>query len=100
MKPEFTCPDCKGHRLEEIQSDVTVASEIINVHQDCLDVGEQTNEGGDIDRFQCVDCGWVIRHMTNPDMEPGKLTLPMPVRDYGVLLKWLTDEESSRSEGE
>ena len=97
MTLNFTCPSCKGHKLEEIQKEAVITSEIVEVHPDYLDVGEQTNECGDIDRFQCVDCGWVLTLMPNPDMKPGKLTLPRPVRDYGVLFRWLEEQASLSS---
>jgi transcription elongation factor Elf1 len=57
----FTCPDCKGHRLEEIMVNVTVASEIIVIHS-CgyCEYGEPSNDCGVIDRYQCLDCGFMI----------------------------------------
>lgn len=70
----FTCPKCGKHRLEEIQQGVCVASEICHISDDDLTVlyGEQTNEGGVVERYQCGHCGWVLkdssqREITNED---------------------------------
>ena len=64
---EFTCPACGKHRLEEVMVGVTVASIIIAI-PDCgdLNYGEQTNENGTVDRYQCVDCGFVIPACDDP----------------------------------
>ncbi len=57
----FKCPQCGEDDLEEIQINVTVASEIWHI-ADGGDVqyGEQTNEDGETDRFQCMGCGWTV----------------------------------------
>jgi len=41
--------------------DVTVASELTEVHA-CGDheYGEQTNDGGVVERYQCMGCGHVL----------------------------------------
>ena len=61
---EFTCPNCQGHRLEEIMSGVTVASTVNSFEIEdgdiSFDYGEQSNEDGTIDRYQCMDCGHSI----------------------------------------
>ena len=62
----FTCPDCGGHNIEEVMEDVIVASRVINVWEGGdIDYGEQTNDGGVVDRFQCETCGWEIPAVTN-----------------------------------
>lgn len=59
---EFTCPGCGSHQLEEIMSDVVVASciTVIDDEYDELEYGEQTNSGGVVDRYQCENCGKLI----------------------------------------
>ena len=59
---KWKCPRCESARIEEILINVTVASVLTHVFQDCLDFeyGDQSNHGGDIDRYQCVDCGQAI----------------------------------------
>lgn len=64
MEAKFKCPKCQGTRLEEIMSDVVVASEIYSIEfedgeADC-NYGDQTNDDGVIDRFQCMGCGFHI----------------------------------------
>jgi hypothetical protein len=66
-KLEFTCPDCKGHTLEEIQDNVTVATEISGINNDgSLQYGEATNENGEVIFYQCADCGEVIHKDGDP----------------------------------
>lgn len=65
----FTCPKCFSRAIEEIMVDVTVASElrISEYEADATgpggisaSYGEQTNEGGHIERYQCGKCGYTI----------------------------------------
>ena len=62
---EFTCPKCGNHTLEEVMVG-TVASTDIHVIE-CggdifLDyVSEPTLDGGEVSRYQCGECGWVIK---------------------------------------
>lgn len=80
---EFTCPICGEHRLEEIMTDVVVASIITNLNEEGdHDYGEQVNEDGEVDHYQCVNCGWIIKH--------GSLeTLGNPITDVIELAKWI-----------
>lgn len=62
----FVCPKCGKADIEEVMSNVTVASEVGNM-ADIADNGqvalvyfEQTNEGGEVDRYQCETCGFLI----------------------------------------
>ena len=64
---KFTCQKCGKHRLEEVMTNVTVSSEIITIHTDeglgdCEYAGI-CNEGGEVDRFQCLSCGCVIENV-------------------------------------
>ncbi len=60
------CPSCK-HQLEEIMIDVMVASVIVSISE-CGDItyGDQTNDGGTVDRYQCMQCEYVIPSITDP----------------------------------
>lgn len=65
---QFTCPKCGGNGIEEIQVNITVASDIAQLWRDGdgivqTDYGEQTNDDGDgghVDRYQCGCCGYTI----------------------------------------
>ena len=58
---QFTCPNCKNHSLEEVMSNVSVASEISTIRSDGdIDYGEQTNEDGSVSQYQCMSCGYII----------------------------------------
>ena len=68
IKNAFVCPGCGGHRVEEVMSDTTVSTEV-NTVAECGDVeyGEDSHDGGVVDRFQCLDCGYVLP--CDPDAE-------------------------------
>jgi len=61
---EFTCPKCNEHRIEEIMVDVGVISEISRLlryeNGVGIEYGEQTNDDGHVDRYQCGGCGYTI----------------------------------------
>jgi hypothetical protein len=64
----FTCPECKSHRLEEVMVNVTLTSVITRIGEGGdLDYGLQIPEDGEIERYQCVDCGWVIPDCQNSE---------------------------------
>jgi hypothetical protein len=56
----FTCSSCGGHVIEEIMVKVVVASTLIIHHDGDVDYEDQTNEGGEVERFQCEGCGAVL----------------------------------------
>jgi len=60
--PQFTCKDCGSHRLEEIMTDVTMATEITDVGPggDLEYANGGAGDSGDVDRYQCLDCGHVV----------------------------------------
>jgi rubredoxin len=61
----FTCPTCGGHRLEEVLVGVVLYSVIDYVGASGgVEYGPENHEDGDIDRYQCVDCGWVMEGVT------------------------------------
>ncbi len=88
MKIKFTCPKCRpaapdGGRIEEVMTNVTVSAVLNEVHEDGdAEYGEQSNEGGEVDRFQCMNCGWIIRRFDNE-----------PITEYGELFDWLRKNE-------
>ena len=59
MNVKFVCPDCGGNRLECILYGTHVA-EITNIDEEGdFDYGEYESSG-DIERFQCLTCGYVL----------------------------------------
>ena len=64
----FDCPKCHSHRLEEVMTGVVVASRIRHVGSDGdMSYGEQSNEGGEVDHYQCMDCGYIIPDVANQE---------------------------------
>lgn len=63
----FKCPNCGSSRFEEIQVGVTVATRIedVGVFGDLV-YGDQTNEDGRVDRYQCEGCGKSITYTDPP----------------------------------
>lgn len=54
----FTCKRCGSHRLEEVMTDVVVSSEITDVGEGGdIEYGNVANDGGVVDRYQCLNCG-------------------------------------------
>ena len=65
----FKCPDCGRCRLEEIQVNVTVATRIEDIGDfGDLIYGDQTNDGGVVDRYQCENCGTHITDENGSDI--------------------------------
>jgi len=57
----FTCPNCGGYRLEEIQSGVTLSAESEGIGEGGeIEYGKKSGKDGVVERFQCVDCGWKV----------------------------------------
>ena len=70
MNLQFTCPLCGNHVLEEVMTGVTVTSKVNAI----TDGGEcvyrtQANEGGEIERYQCSDCGKVLHDDQGKDVD-------------------------------
>lgn len=67
---DWVCPACnKPSEIEEVMSNVTVASILVNIEADGFaDYDEQTNEGGSIERFQCSECGASIKNKYDHDI--------------------------------
>jgi hypothetical protein len=73
----FKCPRCFNHRLEEVQINVTVATvvDMLGAGGD-TQYGQQTNEDGTTERFQCIDCGWIVPDATTTEELYELLTSP------------------------
>jgi hypothetical protein len=63
----FVCPRCRDNHLEEVMTDVVVASEVTEVDGDVCEYGEQTNTDGIVSHYQCADCGWTIPGVKCPE---------------------------------
>jgi predicted RNA-binding Zn-ribbon protein involved in translation (DUF1610 family) len=85
MALRFKCPDCGGTVLAEVMLGVIQVSPIDEVYasKGCPDVEVEydvenvCSEGGEIDRFQCVECGWRIKRAGRP------------ITSYTGLAEWL-----------
>lgn len=69
----FKCPKCGSHKIEEIMVDMTVSSEVAEISPEGGEItyGEQTNEGGHVDRYGCGQCGYTIIDHDSPFCEDG-----------------------------
>ncbi len=62
----FICPDCGSHELEELTDGLTSALIQLDEHGDYVFI-ERTDHYGDIDRFQCNHCGFVLAGITDSE---------------------------------
>ena len=65
MKVQFRCPKCGYTCLEEIMVNVTVISSVYDIDiedgvADC-DYDDVGHEDGEVDRYQCDCCGFVLK---------------------------------------
>ena len=73
---QFTCPSCDSHRLECVE-DGPYASEVVNIQKDGdFDYGE-INASGDVDRFQCLNCGFILSDVADE-----------PINDNEEIAEW------------
>ncbi len=68
---QFRCPKCSEQRLEEVMRDVVYVTEIQEVHEggdiDYVDAGAAAEGGaGELDRYQCRNCGWILPCEADP----------------------------------
>lgn len=85
-KIEFKCPECGECRIIETMVDMVVHSDIVVSECEAgvsYVYGDQTNEDGHVDRYQCADCGFVIVDDTSPHADDGL--------DAGALAKALKE---------
>lgn len=68
-RPDFTCPQCGNHTVEEVMENVTVSSEVLDLKEgdgeELIDYGEQRNDDGDVVCYQCIHCGHLISEGPN-----------------------------------
>ena len=80
----FKCPECGDSRLEEVMSGVVVSSSISTISSEDgmihLNYGPCSHEEGEVDNFQCMGCGWVLKWQDGTWITDGD--------DVG---KWLTE---------
>lgn len=61
ISEHFTCPNCGEHVIEEIMVNVTVVTEMVSIEEDeTAEYGDQINEDGEVERYQCVGCGRMV----------------------------------------
>ena len=75
---KFQCRKCGCKRLEEVMVGVTQSTAIEGVDKDGLVYGHSSTDGGEIDHFQCLECGEVVR-------DGNGLTIVSPE----TLMEWL-----------
>ena len=98
----FECPDCKHDMIDEVMTGVTVSTSISDLHfiptrlpmvrDDMVEceyglntVNDPIIDGGVVERYQCIKCGWVIR-----DEEENT------IRDPETLFEWLVEHKENR----
>lgn len=78
---KFVCPSCQSDRLECCE-DGAYASEVVHIGEDGdFDYG-MINADGMVDRFQCLDCGFVLK-----DSEGENIT------DVMEIVEWIKNRE-------
>jgi len=81
MRIMFKCPKCESTRLEEVMGNVTVASSLLGIAEDgYVEYAVQSNDGGVVERYQCMACGHAIACTTEDAF--GWL------KKHGMLKKW------------
>ena len=64
-KLQFTCPLCGKHRLESVETNATVSSEITNLDESGdFDYNPPIIHCNEVDHYQCVDCGYLLKNKT------------------------------------
>ena len=60
---KFKCPKCKNNQIEEVMTDVVQSSTIDYIDSEgYVDYENISTEGGEVDRYQCGKCGYVIKN--------------------------------------
>ncbi|MBD3249495.1 hypothetical protein GF336_05600 [Candidatus Woesearchaeota archaeon] len=58
---KFRCPCCGHDVLEEIMEQSVISSEVRAVWEFEIDYGGQISQDGHVERYQCSNCGRVIK---------------------------------------
>jgi transposase-like protein len=58
---KFTCPHCKSNRLEIIEVNAIVSSNITLIDDGDFEYENLTVDDSTVDRFQCVNCGYTLK---------------------------------------
>ena len=59
---KFTCPNCYEKRLECIETNATVSYVLKDIVEDGnFEYGDTIVQESEIDRYECVDCGYVLK---------------------------------------
>jgi predicted RNA-binding Zn-ribbon protein involved in translation (DUF1610 family) len=63
---KFKCPKCGKKVLEEVMVEVTQSSSISAIEDDngvvFLDYENTSTDGGEVDRYQCMECGYILKN--------------------------------------
>ena len=79
---KFKCPKCSHTVLEEVLTDVVQSSTCDCITEEgIVDYGLVSYDGGNLDRYQCLNCGFVLK---NEEFK-------WPVSDDEELAKWLKE---------
>ena len=91
----FVCPVCQHDIVEEIIYNVTQASCLTDIHMILnydntrmlaeAEYNQYKTDGGDMDRYQCHNCGWTIKS------EDG-----IPIDNLEDLFEWLKQHKEKR----
>ena len=70
-KIKFVCPSCKSLMgLEEIMCDVVQSTtfDYIDIMGFEIDYTHSSTDGGVVDRFQCVECGYILTNSNGTEI--------------------------------
>jgi len=59
---KFVCPSCKHTKLECVETNAIISYEVEVYENECFEYGETIIEDSEIDCFQCLNCGYVLKN--------------------------------------
>ena len=69
LKFKCTNPDCECKELECVEEGVTLSSTIMSLNEDGdFDYESPSMDGGEINRYQCQYCGFVLKDEDNNNL--------------------------------